>query len=650
MRQDEWVPVDGKELEENAIKVVRNQGCVVVTAGPGAGKTEMLAQKACFLLQTGVCSYPRRILAVSFKKDAAAELEKRVNNRCGNLAQGSFTSLTFDAFAKSILDRFRLALPENMRPSADYSLGAPKEDELFRELVVEQNCRYGSPSNREYDEFEKDIVSAIVKENMSDVGGAPAHLMAGNGDHRSHLSYKMVFALAFLIVKNNPTIKRVIRLTYSHVFLDEFQDITDAQYAMIKELFCGSASITAVGDDKQRIMDFAGAMQNSFESFEKDFSAESQTLYMNYRSAPRLVNLQKSTYKLLNREEDIATIPRAWDEDGELRLVKSRNDSHEAVWLANDIEELLKAGVPAKEIGVLRKLKTDAYVKPLVQELNRRGIHSIDESSIDVEPILDDSFIQFLLSFSWIALGGSDADSWQIVRHALSVLLGFYDDDEQFIDLHSQEIEVEEKRIALGRQLSTAKNEHDIEAAFVEICCKWIGIENIASLNSLYTKAFLDERLSILCKALHARTLELGSIKDSIEVLFKRNAVRLMTIHKSKGMEFEFVYLIGLEDNAFWNMNSDAKAERRAFFVALSRAKKSITFTFCLKRVLLKDKNQTAYKVSEFYDILKGSGFATIVDNISNPPIQNHNVVREDMNACTPKDVVSSEITYSCGT
>src|SRR5579862_1076125 len=105
---DAWVPRGIAALEENALEVVRSTASYAVVAGPGAGKTELLAQRASFLLETGACPSPRRILAISFKRDAAKNLRDRVQRRSGPERARRFESYTFDAWAKSLLDRFRL--------------------------------------------------------------------------------------------------------------------------------------------------------------------------------------------------------------------------------------------------------------------------------------------------------------------------------------------------------------------------------------------------------------------------------------------------------------------------------------------------------------------------------------------------------------
>ena len=124
IRVDRWTPSDNLKLEPNALvaatEIERN---LALTAGPGAGKTEMLAQRADFLLRTGTCRYPKRILAISFKVDASQNLKSRVRKRCGHELAARFDSHTFHAFAKRIIDRFRLVLTGRDVLDPDYSIG-----------------------------------------------------------------------------------------------------------------------------------------------------------------------------------------------------------------------------------------------------------------------------------------------------------------------------------------------------------------------------------------------------------------------------------------------------------------------------------------------------------------------------------------------
>lgn len=131
-----WTPRGVESLEPAAEQVVRSDANCLVTAGPGAGKTELLAQRACFLLETGLCAPPHRILAISFKRDAATNLQQRVEKRCSSGAR-RFESSTLDAFAKGLVDRFRGSLPADWRPTLGYEplLKTPRTAEMREWLL-----------------------------------------------------------------------------------------------------------------------------------------------------------------------------------------------------------------------------------------------------------------------------------------------------------------------------------------------------------------------------------------------------------------------------------------------------------------------------------------------------------------------------------
>ena len=144
---DEWAPDARIVLEVAADQAVRSTNHVLVIAGPGAGKTELLAQKAAFLFQTNACKAPRKILAISFKKDAAENLKERVEERCGAEIKDRFSSLTYDAFAKGLLDHFLYALPIELRPNPDYLVNDEETiDAAFRKAGY--NNPYGLSNSK----------------------------------------------------------------------------------------------------------------------------------------------------------------------------------------------------------------------------------------------------------------------------------------------------------------------------------------------------------------------------------------------------------------------------------------------------------------------------------------------------------------------
>ena len=132
VKSEEWFPKGDIILEETALGAVKDVTNCLVIAGPGAGKTELLAQKLDYLFSTNECISPKKILALSFKTDAAANMKNRVKKRYGDEYASRFTPLTYSAFEKRILDQFRNVLPEDIRPSKDYLI---EEMEVIKEVL-----------------------------------------------------------------------------------------------------------------------------------------------------------------------------------------------------------------------------------------------------------------------------------------------------------------------------------------------------------------------------------------------------------------------------------------------------------------------------------------------------------------------------------
>lgn len=295
---DRWTLQGVNTLEARAWEALRETAdSVCVTAGAGAGKTEFLAQKATYLLQTGLCPAPRRVLAISFKRDAARTLSDRVSKRCPPNQARRFDSVTFDAFTKMAVDRFGAAIPAPFAPPSTYRISFPARHEL--EHFLETHGFGGINASR----LEREVADARIPFARA----CPKYVKAFwrwqyREQGESLLSFAMINRLADCVFRLNPRIRRALQATYPFVFLDEFQDTTSAQFDLLTTAFDTENTVfTAVGDDKQRIMGWAGAMSDAFERFVSDFGAQRLSLLSNWRSHADLVRMQHAIAKRIDR-------------------------------------------------------------------------------------------------------------------------------------------------------------------------------------------------------------------------------------------------------------------------------------------------------------------------------------------------------------
>jgi superfamily I DNA/RNA helicase len=424
-KSSNWVPADGMTLEDNALDVVIKAENNLVVAGPGAGKTELLAQKACFLLQTNTCKFPHRILAISFKRDAAYNLKERVRLRCGPELARRFDSLTFDAFAKQLLDRFRQGIPLTYRIDADYEITL--SDQYALDIYRAEDMDYFNTTKRDdllnFHNAQLPFGSATKSEQIR---GAVWKKMIQ--DHK--LSFKMIMRLAEYIVSSNPKIKEYLQQTYHYVFLDEFQDTTAIQYDFFKTCFLGSDSFfTAVGDDKQRIMLWAGALDPIFDNFIADTAAKRVLLTMNFRCAPRLVTLLNHLTEHLLSKKNLATASPKWKADqGECFVWLFDDPATEMQLLFNAVKEwIAKDRINPRDICILVKQQLDRYAGHIIDYFNENGIKARDENKL--QDLLTQEIAVFIIQILYTVFQKRPGDAKQTAFSFLSNLHSELEDE-----------------------------------------------------------------------------------------------------------------------------------------------------------------------------------------------------------------------------
>lgn len=517
---DAWKPADGLTLEPNALRAAKERGrSLALTAGPGAGKTEMLAQRADFLLRTGSCRYPKRILAISFKVDASSNLKDRVKRRCGSELAVRFDSYTFHAFAKRIVDRFRPVLTG--------------QDAL-------------------------DVGYKIVDRKL--------------GPSRAEIEFADLVPLAIQILQKSAMVRNAIRQTYSDVFLDEFQDCTNLQYELLKLTFQGtSIRLTAVGDTKQKIMGWAGAMDGIFQAFVADFAATPLNMYRNFRSKPRLLRLQN---EIIRRLDPSSVMPdeQLAGEEGEVFAWRFDDSRKEAHYLADLIDSWIKTEkLPPAEIAVLIRNQLDLYSDHLMVALETRGIPFRNEQQmqdISVEPAA-----RLIVDYLSCLYGKREPKAW--IR-LMNQLTPFADEEIQ-----------SNARKDLDRLIKQQREEVAITELvdglfsgwweFVRAFLKQVSSETLASLSPDYESRTRLEEVVHDTKARIEQLLKLEpDLPRALKCFSDDQAVRILTIHKSKGLEFDSVIITAVENEIFFG-NQDEN--RCTFFVGVSRAKRRLVLT-----------------------------------------------------------------------
>lgn len=514
-----WRPAGGLSLEPNAMSAAMElKRSLALTAGPGAGKTEMLAQRADFLFRTGACRYPQRILAISFKSDASKNLKARVRVRCGPELASRLDCHTFHAFAKRIIDKFRPILTGTDALDADYGIGDVR--------------------------------------------------VTGR-----QITFDDMVPLAVQILKKSALARNAVRQTFSDVFLDEFQDCTLSQYQLIKVAFKDTnVTLTAVGDTKQKIMGWAGALEGIFQIFAKDFDAIPLNLYQNFRSKPRLRRMQNEMVKVMDAQAAVPDEELA-ENDGLIEILQYSNSQEEAEELATMIASWIKEdGIDPSEIAVLVSKQLNLYCDHLLVELGKRKIPYRNEDA--TQELSSEPIAGLIVDFLLIVAG-----THQHAAHTRLVNLIVFNSDGESAEYEARarwDSFVSRSRARFfdgGESLSKAGALERLVQEMLAI----VGRDAVVALAADYEHGSrLSDLIDSTVSRLKALLLEEHDPSKAFARFSGDSAVKIMTIHKSKGLEFDTVIILGVEKETFWGKPIE---ERSAFFVGISRAKNRLYLT-----------------------------------------------------------------------
>lgn len=589
VRPKDWRPQGVDDLEPRAWEALRQADrSVLVTAGAGAGKTEFLAQKATYLLQTGLCPAPKRILAISFKRDAARNLADRVAKRCPAEQARRFNSYTFDAFAKSLLDRFRAAVPDVYRPPSGYRIVMPRRQDYQYFLDV-HNFHGVNPG-----QLEQAIarMPLPIADERSELRRAVATYWRAQYDDQDDvlLTFSMINRLVELLIRENPAIRKALHLTYPVVFLDEFQDTTFAQFQLLRTAFDGSEAIfTAVGDDKQRIMVWAGAMPDAFAQFEKHFVAQRISLICNWRSHEDLVRIQHVIASRIdpNVEEPEARADRLVD--GDVAAIWGfATEEEESDYIARWVEHEVRADhVEPHEVAILVRMRADEVEEQLSQAFANRGLKlrnvARNVGDIAIQDLLTEDLTRIILQLMRLGATDRSPKNWN------AALL-----DLQYIEAVDPADEMEQQRLqerlqtfvrAMRRTLRGLDPVPEAAPEAAQAALDFIGVKVMRRVYPSYQRqADFDRVWNGFTVLLQESLQNAGTWSGALDEFEGFGQVPLMTIHKSKGLEFHTIIFYGLDNETWWSLTPNRLEELNSFFVAFTRAKQRAFFTLCTER------------------------------------------------------------------
>lgn len=573
----------GSDDAEHTLGV--NDRSVLVSAGPGTGKTRYLAKKAIRLLNNGGCNAPQKILAISYTRDAEKSLADRVKELGRNSDIRRFQSMTFDSFSKGIVDRFRKIIDPEWQPNENYIIRTIGDKEM-----KSMYTRYAGAKNK-WSAFENTLAIADVcklhnEENLNN-NVLKYWQECYRCPEETILSFTMINRLAKNIFKNNAIVLRALRKTFPIVFVDELQDTTEAQYDLLKMAFLhNDVCITAVGDRNQRIMTWAGAKIDSFSAFVKDFDPIEVGLSENKRTHSGMINIQ---HRIIETIDDNASKPlaeRVTDiEEPYSAILEFPNREEESKAIAEWIcQGRMSSGLHVGSVAILARMQTQKIEKALSPHFLERNMQvrdiGRDLGRITVREVLSEHITNMIVSTLKVGANKTCPRSWNMAFDYLVHLrrAGLEDEKERnFVQTQLQEC------IRNIRTMMYVGFNMQQLGVILNYVLEFWKSHNVSQAFPAYRRSQdLDRVLRGVRKLLTDGIPHTSSWAELLDWFEGGDQVPLMTIHKSKGMEFERVIVLGIDKMRWWEFDDEVFEEKvRLIFVSLTRAREKTYFTCC---------------------------------------------------------------------
>ena len=597
-------------LNDRQIEAVKTiDGPLLVLAGAGSGKTKVLTTRIAFLIsEMGISPY--NILAITFTNKAAKEMQGRVFDMLGEDARKIQIS-TFHSFGVSILRKYykELGFKENFTIlDSDDVLTIIKK--ILKELNLDPKDYNPRAIRNKISGAKNEIMSPNEYERYANTDFEEKVLeVYKKYEQKLKLSNSMDFddllILPIRLFRENPSILKEYQERFQYILIDEYQDTNEAQYILVKMLGSKYRNVCVVGDESQSIYSFRGSNYRNILNFERDYNdCKIVLLEQNYRSTGTILNAANDVIIHNKQRKD----KKLWTENGDGDKIiyhRSQDEKDEAFYVMKEIQKLIMAGIDRSKIAVL--YRTNAQSRTIEEALLRENI---PYKVIGSFYFYNRKEIKDLISYLKLIYNPDDNISLSRVINVPKRGIG----EKTILDLT---IKAEESNTSIYEVIDSGKplefkkiieklREEKDKLTLTELVDKVlefsgiryelekentieseIRLENLEEFKSI-TRSF-EENYGIV--SLEEFLLEISLVADMNEHKDEVDVVTLMTVHSAKGLEFDYVFLIGLEEGIFPHNNSlmsenEIEEERRLCYVAITRAKKKLWLINASRRTL----------------------------------------------------------------
>lgn len=601
--------------------VLYNDGPLLIIAGAGAGKTKTLTTKIAYLIEEDLAR-PYNILAITFTNKAAKEMKDRLYLLIGDIAKHIQVS-TFHSFGLKLLRENFTALGYEANfviMDSDDSLTVVKK--ILKDMNCDPKVYNPRAIRNKISSCKNEMMTPNVYERYAiSEYEKVVHKVYEKYEDKLHKNNSVDFddllLLPIKLFKENPIILEKYQELYKYILIDEYQDTNEAQYILTKMISEKNRRITCVGDDSQSIYSFRGANYKNILNFENDYKdAKTILLEENYRSTSNILDAANQVIRNNKMRKD----KNLWTSRGvgeKIKYYRSYNERDEAQYIIRKTKEMVNRVVEYKDIAVL--YRTNAQSRVIEEEMLKENM---PYRVIGSFYFYSRKEIKDLIAYLRLIHNSKDNVSLLRVINTPKRGIGLktIDNLTEKADLEGTSIyeaitsgkELEFKNIIeklktisaeltltelIDKVLDASGMKADLESE--KSLEAEVRLENLEEFKSI-TKSF-EEREGLI--SLEDFLLEISLISDVEEYKDDPNRISLMTVHSVKGLEFDHVFVVGMEEGIFPHMNSlmensELEEERRLCYVAITRAKDDLHLINARRRTLF--GNEQINPVSRF--------------------------------------------------
>ena len=630
------------EAQREAVESI--EGPLLIVAGAGSGKTRVLTCRLANIINQGV--EPYRILALTFTKKAAGEMKERIafligERSAGRIWMGTFHSV-FVRFLREYADLLGYPRQFTIYDAADTKSAITK---CIKELQLDDKIYKPSSVAARISNAKNDLLTAASYANNAIYRGedtASRHprlheiytLYAAKCKASGAIDFDDILLLTNILFRDHQVALEAIRDRFKYIMVDEYQDTNYAQYLILKKLASVHRNICVVGDDSQSIYSFRGARIENILNFQKDYpEAQIIRLEQNYRSTQTIVDAANS---LIDRNKNrIKKVCYSKAEVGEkIHLINAASDFEEGHAIASSIKRTIyRDKAQYSDFAVL--YRTNAQSRVLEEALRKQNLPC---RVISGTSFFDRAEVKDMVAYFRLVINPRDNEAFRRVinlpargigatsmaaldfaasKAGVSLMQAAFLSEAELVGLKGPAIARIRQFAQMIDELGQKASTTDAYALATEIGLKSgmmaylkeqqnkeekDRLENVQELfngikqfceDEAQARKYYDQETGedmasptdviTLAEYIENFTL-LSAAEKTDDNSDDNNRISLMTVHSSKGLEYPYIYVAGLEENLFPSGNdlmpTDIEEERRLFYVAITRAEKEVTLSF----------------------------------------------------------------------